>query len=158
MLPKSDLTNKYLYHAQRLLSVLSDTDLNKSAELAITLCLKSALESWLEELVDYVHSQKPVNTALKMFFSQTESDIPDVQHLINLKQQPNTWLSQLLYRLVQLEDLNAVSVADSSTNQSSEIQNLIPTTSVEAVDDSLSFVISGFKEYVVQVRSQHVEW
>lgn len=164
----SSRTNMLVFHAHKLSQLLGSHEgdenkaLSPSIEIAISSVLKDAWLAWLRELNVLLGGDDKIIESVNAFAQKPLNQLPDMQHLINLKQQPHTWLRNLLDRIdPAFQDLavNKASAQKSGAVDSNAI-NIVSVDEPETVEESivLESIISEFKQYINQIRSQHVEW
>ena len=163
-----NVVNAYLFYSQRLLNLISSPLLTKykADKMAITasacLSLKQAWQAWLDELSAYVGHAIPDYASI---FKPEISAHPELSVLLDISQQPDSWLSGLIDSFEPR--LNSPSF---STHTNDEIEwvedasakkiNLLSVDSDSELseEERLMYIVSSFKSYIEAVRGRQAEW
>lgn len=171
----STKTNRALFHVQNLLGLqdlmaeMSSASGEKvvgfkesyveSTTAAVNALLKEAWLAWLNELGDLLKNKGGTFVGVTDFLQPPLNELPDVQPLINLNQQPHTWLSMLLDRIdpeSNYVDASKLAQKASSTANSNAIDLI--STDKPSEQDELKLILNEFKQHISHTRAQQVEW
>ena len=157
-------TNAQLYYASKLLSAYSESlegdQATASAALlnGAALSIKEAWLCWLNELGVILNCQNETFTRLQDLLDHPVANLPDVQGLKSLKEEPNNWLGDLLLlvddigRSIQIDKVYAGGDNDNPLKMR-PVDEKVQTEYIRLFE-----LMKQFKEYIQNVRALHVEW
>lgn len=157
-------TNDRLFYAQNLLECYGQSDdprAQKALDYAVWLCLRSTWIAWLQEVAEYAGLAPGSISRFRHLLQDEGQQHATVQHLINLKSSPDSWLSQLLERIdgddVLILQQRRVETATQSAPEGLSLKNLDVQNDVDDIE-RLEGVLAGFKDYIRFTREQQQEW
>lgn len=181
-------TNAMLFHAEHFLALAAaneqcadtqtDTSVGTgnlalredSCELAFLLSLYEALRVWVNELQAYIDPSASALNNLERVWAMNTAEQPEWQYLINLKQQPYSWLSVLLSQvagpaavLAKFDDRKASAAQAAAQQEAAEASGMISITQLTTRRDTAqtmtqSELLAGFQSYVKEVRARQAYW
>lgn len=151
-------TNKRLYHSQYLIQQASQEQGNaeESLRYAAWLSLRASWDIWCQELFEHLHLPAgQFSTFADLYQAPFVSD-PAIQHLINLKETPDSWLSILLS---QIDGFLRPAVKHEPGKQQKISPGLIASDAEEPTEQAMiEAVFKDMKAYIQFTREQQVEW
>ena len=157
-------TNAQLYYASKLLSAYkgsrggAQVGISAALRNGAALSIKEAWLCWLNELGVILNCQNETFTCLQGLLDHPVANLPDVQGLKSLKEEPNDWLGDLLLlvddigRSIQIDKVHA----DEGNDNPLKMHSI--DDGVQTEYDKLFGLIDQLKSYIQGVRAQHVEW
>lgn len=158
-------TNNRLYYAQCLLHC-RDSGANGREQQALDyagwLCLQAVWKAWLQELADNAGMAPGSMCNYSSLMDSTLKQNAVVQHLINLKATPHSWLNHLLKR-IEHDDVKTETVQaarDSARPIAPEGLSLKQLDDEQSITESecLLQVLAGLKDHIQFTREQQLEW
>lgn len=141
-----------------------------SCELALSLILYEALRVWVNELQVYIDPSAPELSNLESVWAVTTEDQPEWQYLINLKQDPYSWLNVILSQATRPASVLAkfegqkVSAAQAAAQQeAAEASGMISIAQLATKPKTLQTMtraelLGAFKSYIKEVRARQAYW
>lgn len=163
-------TNRNLFYAGQCLAKLDEESIGQSnGELQLSafwLHLHEGFACWLNELAGFSKHQGAMFASLDGMLSSEFGQNPECQRLINLKEEPNSWLRQLVIRTDtpgQLADfISQLSTRKKSTERSAHAPKVmaIAVKNLDERDEPLVAreTYTQMKRYIEEVRAQQTEW
>ena len=178
--PWKQKTDAAVFHAQQLLSFVPTVSQEKNAgenagesagkgagaatprgdscEVSVWLLLREAGLLWLNELAHYSQYSGPMFKSFEEFAASGYSKNPEAEYLINLNQQPDSWV----YRMLSVAT-SPGAVFDSVAGRDAKpsvIQPGLIAVSASSEEDNASpgRVLREFKTYISDVRARQTEW
>ena len=158
----SQETNTRLYHVQSVINCADASDSPKERlglEYMAWLGLQSAWYAWMTELANQgarsASNPRSLDDLLRSDFRQDSG----VQHLINLKASPDSWLSTLLARVGEGDVQACRQDSGPATQAAKGVGELsLKDVSAETEIECLQRVLLGFKDYIQFTREHRQEW
>ena len=160
-----------LFHAQCLLRLRDDMGSEKPMssmfDSSVALQLIQGWRAWLNELASFSQYRGPVFESLQAMTNSELSNNPELQALINLKQDPNSWVSRLCnmsavpdQQLLSSENQTSLAASEQKAHASQQITlvNISHERTGESSPMAYQDVLEQFKQHVLEVRARQIEW
>lgn len=169
----SAIVNAYLFYAQRLLQFefapqYMSLEADKRVITAnVCLCLKQAWQAWLDELGRYLN--KTLQSYSDCLLPEHRTH-PEIETLVNLHAQNDSWFAQLLVCLDPMVQASPVEETDALQDEKQDVPGRISLlqlhdaatkkdiVSVPADAEEFRALIDSFRAYISSVRARQEEW
>ena len=163
-------TNQQVFYTQTLLSIYSDQkavapDAQPRLQALLNgagLAFSEAFRCWLNELNTYYKvSDQPVVRDYHTWLASSDTSIPQIQRLINLEKEPDSWLGVMLRGI---EKPARFKVSGARPERSDSLPgNMIAVSGNDAEvwfwdADTMAWALKEFKAYLESVRAEQTEW